>query len=332
MSTIADVSEHSLIARIKSQLAAAPPWLIVGIGDDGAVVEHERNHLDVLTVDALVDGVHFDRTFTPPDAIGHRALAANLSDLAAMGAKPRLALLSMALPPTLPLADFDQIVAALAGLAATHQMHVVGGNLTRTPGPLMVDITAMGTARRRHVLRRAGARPGDELYVTGTVGSAKAGLQRLKDGLSPSDAPLDHCVRSYLYPTPRVRTGMLVARNRAASACMDLSDGLADAVHQVTQASQIGATLTPESFPIEAGARDWFLARGLDPRHEALHGGDDYELLFAVARRARRAFHAAARLSGVPVTRVGVCVPEPGVRLEGQAGVVDVAAGFRHFQ
>ncbi len=332
MSTIADVSEHSLIARIKSQLAAAPPWLIVGIGDDGAVVEHERNHLDVLTVDALVDGVHFDRTFTPPDAIGHRALAANLSDLAAMGAKPRLALLSMALPPTLPLADFDQIVAALAGLAATHQMHVVGGNLTRTPGPLMVDITAMGTARRRHVLRRAGARPGDELYVTGTVGSAKAGLQRLKDGLSPSDAPLDHCVRSYLYPTPRVRTGMLVARNRAASACMDLSDGLADAVHQVTQASQIGATLTPESFPIEAGARDWFLARGLDPRHEALHGGDDYELLFTVARRARRAFHAAARLSGVPVTRVGVCVPEPGVRLEGQAGVVDVAAGFRHFQ
>ena len=146
----------------------APDWLLVGIGDDAAVVEPERNRVEVLSVDALVEGVHFDRAFVPPDAIGHRALAVNLSDLAAMGAAPRLALLSIALPAALPLADFDGIVAGFAALAARHRLHLVGGNLTRSPGPLMIDVTVVGTVKRRQALTRGGARPGDELYVTGT--------------------------------------------------------------------------------------------------------------------------------------------------------------------
>src|SRR5882762_1979919 len=116
--TISDCSERELIARIQTRLPPPPAWLLVGIGDDAAVVEPERNRAEVLTVDALVEGVHFDRAFTPPEAIGHRALAVNLSDLAAMGAAPRLALLSMALPPSLPLDDYDGIVAGFTALAA----------------------------------------------------------------------------------------------------------------------------------------------------------------------------------------------------------------------
>src|SRR5438128_9593163 len=139
--TICDFTEAELIARIQKRLPPAPAWMIVGIGDDAAVVEPERNRLDVLSVDALVEGVHFDRAFTPPEAIGHRALAVNLSDLAAMGAEPRLALLSFALPTSLPLDDFDRILAGLTALAARHRVHVAGGNLTRSPGPLMLDIT-----------------------------------------------------------------------------------------------------------------------------------------------------------------------------------------------
>src|SRR5213596_903364 len=131
--TVGEITEAELIARIQRQLPPAPDWLLVGIGDDAAVVEPQRNRVEVLTVDALVEGVHFDRAFVPPDAIGHRALAVNLSDLAAMGAAPRLALLSMALPSSLPLADFDGIVAGLLSLACAHRMHLVGGNLTRTP-------------------------------------------------------------------------------------------------------------------------------------------------------------------------------------------------------
>src|SRR5881392_716424 len=165
--TVADVTERNLIARIERRLPPRPPWVIVGIGDDAAVVEPERNRVEVLTVDALVEGVHFDRSFTPPDAIGHRALAVNLSDLAAMGATPRLALLSLALPEALAIDEFDAMVDGLCVLAARARVAIAGGNLTKSPGPLMLDITATGTVKRRGALVRSGARPGHELYVSG---------------------------------------------------------------------------------------------------------------------------------------------------------------------
>src|SRR5579864_1483550 len=155
--TVADFTEAELIARIQERLPPAPAWMVVGIGDDAAVVEPERNRLEVLSVDALVEGVHFDRAFTPPGAIGHRALAANLSDLAAMGADPRLALLSLGLPAEFPVADFDALVGGLAALAARHRVHVAGGNLTRSPGPLIVDLTLAGSVKRRRALLRSGA-------------------------------------------------------------------------------------------------------------------------------------------------------------------------------
>src|SRR4249919_223666 len=134
--TVADLTERELIARIQCGLPPAPGWMLVGIGDDAAVLEPERNRVEVLTVDALVEGVHFDRAFVPPEAIGYRALAVNLSDLAAMGAAPRLALLAMALPPSLPLLQFDAIVSGFAALASQHRLHLAGGNLTKSPGPL----------------------------------------------------------------------------------------------------------------------------------------------------------------------------------------------------
>src|ERR1700716_2271776 len=126
--TVGSATERELIARIRGHLPPPPDWLLVGIGDDAAVREPARNRVEVLTVDALVEGIHFDRAFVPPDAIGHRALAVNLSDLAAMGAAPRLALLSMALPAALTVADFDGIAGGLAALAARHRLHVAGGN------------------------------------------------------------------------------------------------------------------------------------------------------------------------------------------------------------
>src|SRR3954470_222941 len=266
---VSDLTERALIARVQRALAPPPPWLLVGIGDDAAVVEPERNRVDVFTVDAIVDGVHFERRFTPPAAIGHRALAVNLSDIAAMGAVPRLALLSMVLPPELPCGDFDDIVDGLARLARAHRVHVAGGNLSRTSGPLVIDVTAAGSAKRRNILTRSGARAGDEIYVTGTIGGAAAGLQILRSGspalteaqigpeqaASQSCAPEADAVRRYLYPEARVRIGMLLGRNRAATACMDLSDGLADALSQVAEASGVGAIVDTASLPIHPAAR-----------------------------------------------------------------------------
>ena len=333
--TVADLTEAELIARVRAQLPPAPPWMIVGIGDDAAVVEPARNRVDVLSVDALIEGVHFDRAFTPPTAIGHRALAANLSDLAAMGAEPRLALLSLALPQALAVADFDAMIAGLAALAARHRLHLAGGNLTRSPGPLVVDVTVMGTVKPRRALLRAGARPGDELYVSGTIGAAAAGLQMLNAGLK-TRTTTDHCVHRYLYPEPRVRLGSMLGRNRAASACMDLSDGLADAVRQVADASGVGAVIDIDALPIDPEAREWFVSRGLDPVHEAVTGGDDYELLVAVRPRTRSRLAAAHRHGGVPLTRIGLCTNDRAILMRRTAGdaieAQPMPRGYTHFR
>jgi thiamine-monophosphate kinase len=324
--TVGDLTESELLAIVTGQLPPEPDWMIVGIGDDAAVVEPARNQLEVLSVDALVDGVHFDRAFTPPDAIGHRALAVNLSDLAAMGATPRLALLSLALPPGLPVPDFRAMVAGVSAEAATHHVAVAGGNLTRTPGPLLLDVTVIGAVKRRRAMTRAGARPGDELYLTGSIGAAAAGLQMLKGGATGS------CVRRYLYPEARLRIGSLLARNRAAHACMDLSDGLGDAVRQMAEASGVGMIVDVNALPIDAAARGWFEERGLDPVLEAVSGGDDYELLFACSPRTRGRLAAARRHGGVPLTCIGRCTADRALVLEDRQRVHAFPRGYSHFR
>jgi thiamine-monophosphate kinase len=331
-SVLADCSERDLIARIQRRLPPPPDWMTVGIGDDAAVVEPERNRLDVLSVDALVEGVHFDRAFTPPHAIGHRALAVNLSDLAAMGATPRLCLLSFVLPGGWPVADFEAMLDGLLALAARHRMHVAGGNLARSPGPLVIDITVSGTIKRRQIATRSGAFPGDELFVTGSIGAAAAGLEMLREE-NASGSP---CAVRYLYPEPRLRLGQLVARNRAASACVDLSDGLADAVHRLAEASGVGAIVDDDELPIEPSARDWFEQRGANASLRAVTGGDDYELLLAVRPRGRRRLAQVTRHAGTRLTRIGVCTADRAVVLrsgpQNQRRDEPLPGGYGHFR
>jgi thiamine-monophosphate kinase len=353
---IADLTETEIIARIAARVPPKPDWLVIGIGDDAAVVETERNRLEVLSVDALVEGVHFDRVFTPPAAIGHRALAANLSDLAAMGARPRLALLSLALPELLLVTDFDEIVRGLTTLAAAHHVVLAGGNVTRTGGPLVIDITVAGSAKRRQVLTRGGARPGDELFVTGSIGAAAAGLQMLKAGVKLSttedskdtevqtgrepdcssvssvSTAVESCIRRYLYPEPRVRMGLLLGRNRAATACMDLSDGLADAVGQLAAASGVGATIDAAALPIDPAARAWFETRAADPVHESMTGGDDYELLIAVRPRTLGRLLAAKRHGQADLTRIGICTADRATLVRQNGADRPLPRGFSHFR
>jgi thiamine-monophosphate kinase len=336
---VRELTESELIARIQARLPPAPPWLLVGIGDDAAVVEPERNHVDVLSVDTLVEGVHFDRAFVPPDAIGHRAIAVNLSDLAAMGAAPRAALVAMALPFSLRVDDFDAIVSGLAATAARHRLHVAGGNLTRSPGPLVIDVTITGTVKRRQVLLRSGARAGDDVWVSGSIGGAAVGLMVLvsaKGANIASTLSLDDkssgCIERYLRPEPRVRLGVLLARNRAATACIDLSDGFSDGVHRIADASGVGIIVDADSVPVEDAARGMAAIAGDLGLGAAMGGGDDYELLFTARPRHRRRVAAAARQAGVPVTRVGVCTDTRLVTLRrGPAESPLPRGGYDHF-
>jgi len=374
--TVSDYTERDLIARIQQRLPPAPDWLLVGIGDDAAVVEPEANRVEVLSVDAIVDGVHVDRRFVPPDAIGHRALAVNLSDLAAMGALPRLALLSMVLPRDFRVDDFDRLADGFAALASRHRVHVVGGNLTGTSGPLTVDVTVIGTVKRRQALTRAGARAGDEVYVSGSIGSAAAGLRLLREassvvsrqssvvgqhssvagpggrssdlksddsGLKTDDLGLKsvdlgltiddvRLTTAYLRPEPRIRLGLMLSRNRAATACVDLSDGLADGLHQIAEASGVGVAIDEEMLPIEPTARRILGPHTEDTTLTAISAGDDYELLFTVRPRWRHRLSAAARHGAAPFTRIGVCTERREVTIVRSGTVQPIPRGYSHFR
>jgi thiamine-monophosphate kinase len=342
---VSETGERALIDRIRSRLPPAPPALLVGIGDDAAVAVPDRGALQVLTTDALVEGVHFDRRFSSPSDIGYKALAVNVSDVASMGGASRFALLSLMLPPDTAIEEVDGLLDGLIELAASSRIALAGGNITRSPGPLIVDVTLVGSVKPRKILKRDGAMPGDALYVTGQLGAAAAGLEWLRAASLPSaadrdagrverpgDPALAECVARHCRPEPRARVGALLGRNRAASACMDLSDGLADAVAQISAASGTGATLDPASLPLHPGARAWFASTGRDPVEACVAGGDDYELLFTVPRRARgRLRTVVGEARGVLVTRIGEMTAGSSVGLLRDGVLEPLPAGFTHF-
>jgi len=330
---VSEAGERAIIDRIRRRIPPSPPGLVVGIGDDAAVATADRGTLQVLTTDALVEGVHFDRRFSSAADIGSKALAVNVSDVAAMGGAPRFALLSMMLPGDLALDDVDGLIDGLLEMAGACGVALAGGNITRSPGPLIVDVTVVGSVKPRKLLTRSGGRPGDALYVTGTIGAGEAGLEWLRahaGGGTRPEPDLAECVARYRRPDPRARIGALLGRNRAASACMDTSDGLADAITGVCQASGTGATIDAAALPIHGGARRWFAAG--DVVQTALAGGDDYELLFAVPRRARGRLRAVSREArGVALTRIGELTKGPAIVVSRDGRTEPLPAGFVHF-
>jgi thiamine-monophosphate kinase len=332
--TVSELGEHALVSRIRARLSPPRRDVVIGIGDDAAVVTGARNAHAVLTVDALVEGVHFKRRWSSPGDVGHKALAVNLSDLAAMGAEPQWALLSLIVPGAHVVDEIDGLVDGLSALAAVHGVSVVGGNVARTDGPLIVDVTAIGAVRPRRMLRRSGGRPGDELYVTGTLGGAAAGLEMLASGDTASDAERAACVARHRRPEPRVRTGLAMSRARAARAAMDLSDGLADAVRQIAAESGCGAIVEADALPIEPGARRWWTDSAREVTIAALVGGEDYELLFAVPPAWKGRLRAARqRAASPPLTRIGRLTSDPGVMILAREGRREpLPAGFEHFR
>jgi len=295
------LGEFELIARMARVLPLRGEGVVLPAGDDAAVVAPPRGEQLCLTVDEVVEDVHFDRRFAPAD-VGWKALAVNLSDLAAMGARPLWALVALAFPRGEPVARVLGAARGIAACARRYGVAVVGGNVSRAPA-LSISITAVGSVRPGRFLTRAGARPGDLLVGSGTFGDAALGLEA---GAAPA------LVRRQRRPAPRLELGR--GLSGIGTACIDVSDGLAQDLAHVAEASGVAAVLEESRIPTSVPYRR--RARALaDPGTPALCGGEDYELLVAVPPARLRAALAAARRARTRLSVIGRFERGRGVRV-----------------
>jgi thiamine-monophosphate kinase len=321
--------ELALLRQIRQRaVIIRSPNVQVGIGDDCAVLRLRRDEEMVVTTDLSLEGRHFRLDWHSPEVVGHRTLARGLSDLAAMGARPVAAFLSLAVPKKLTApgqrgkAWTERFYDGLLSLAEAYKTQLAGGDLAEFP-QVLADIVLVGAVRQGHALLRSGAKPGDEIYVTGTLGGAAAGLRALEAlrGKKPP-ARLTDTLKPHLYPEPRIAQGLWLARHSAVTAAMDLSDGLSIDLARLCEESGVAAEIDESSLPIASGAT-------ID---DTLHGGEDYELLFT-AKPGTKLPH---RIAGIPITQVGRIVKrrtgKPQVALSTASGAIPLQPrGWQHF-
>jgi thiamine-monophosphate kinase len=298
-------NEDSILRKIasnfrSSSISPAGQSMVLGIGDDAALFRPMPGHETILTCDWFLEGTHFLRKKHPPDAVGWKCLARAVSDIAAMGGAPRCFLLSLALPSSHTGRWLDQFLGGLLRASQKFRCVLAGGDTTRR-NEIFINITVVGEVRVGHSVLRSGARPDDILYVSGRLGEAELGLQivRRSKGAADRKKPL---TRKHLYPEPRLALGQWLDQKSLATAMMDLSDGLSIDLSRLCTASKVGALLEMAKLP-QARIPKAFRRQGHVPLQLALHGGDDYELMFTVP--PRKAKFLPNTFQGVDLTAIG---------------------------
>ena len=315
----ATLSEERVLQLIRRalnprSLKPAAFGIRVAIGDDATIWRPRRGHETVLTCDWFLEGTHFLLDRHPPDAVGWKCLARAVSDLAAMGAEPRCFLLSLALPTSRTTAWLKEFLHGLR--AASRKLHCpAAGGDTTCRDDVLINITVVGECKRSRGVLRSGARPGDVIFVSGRLGEAEYGFELLRAARGPFHAR-DTRLLKHLYPEPRLALGAWLAKNRLATAMMDLSDALSSDLPKLCQASRVGASISEQTLPrvkIEQQR-----AKKFDAIDLALHGGDDYELLFTVAKK--NVARIPKTFASVALTRIGEITSRKGVLLVDQRG------------
>lgn len=311
-----------------------------GIGDDAAIIRGTGTTETIITTDLLVEEIDFRRTTAPAPLLGHKALAVSLSDVAAMGARPRWSLISIGLPEDVWQTEFaDQFYEGLASLADHYGVKLIGGDTSRTTEKIVIDSIVLGECNYGQAVMRSGAQPGDQIFVTGSLGGAAAGLRLIERGahlaeqnLADEDSQkIDHVLLRHLRPEPRVGWGIVLGEELIASAMIDISDGLSSDLNHLCTASGVGALIESSLLPIDHQVVELCGRRALDPLQLALHGGEDFELLFTV--RPGDVGRLPRRVDGTQITRIGeVRSQSEGVRIsEGQRIWELNPGGWKHF-
>jgi thiamine-monophosphate kinase len=337
--TVRDIGEFGLIAALRGVLSPAvksSPDLVLGIGDDAAVWTPKAGEQVVITTDSLVENVHFRLDWTDWRSLGHKSLAVNLSDLAAMGAAPKVATITIGLTGNELVADLEDLYRGVDALAAPHHVMIAGGDIVASPTGLFIDVTALGETRDRKVLTRSGARVGDLICVSGTLGASAAGYQLLLEGSKGPHAKLSSAellIAAHLRPQPRIALGKLLLEKGATSA-MDLSDGLLGDLPKILEMSGVSARIDLGNIPVAPAVRallpdDWL--------ELATRGGEDYELLFTVHPERLDDLVRKAEDVGATISAIGEIVAarpgDPLIMMSGPSGDIQAAelGAFDHF-
>ncbi|CAO0823496.1 Thiamine-monophosphate kinase [Desulfarculales bacterium] len=333
--TLAGLGEFGLIARLEELLARrglTAPGVVLGLGDDTAILKLQPGQEFLVTCDTLVAGRHYLPGVITPHELGRRAMAVNLSDIAAMGGWPLYALVSLGLDAQTLVSEVEEMYLGFLAELNPWRAVVVGGNITKTEGPVFIDVTMMGQAPAGRTLRRGGGRAGDAILLTGHPGQAAAGLRQLKQTPQEADPELR---RAYLTPTPRLPQGQAVGQSGLASAMIDISDGLLGDLNHICEQSGTGALMVAELLPVSPALRKVAAAWGLNPLELVLGNSDDYELIITCAPGHVQGLKMALAAAGsLMLSEIGRLTP-PGQGLQllnSQGGLRRLSPrGWDHF-
>jgi thiamine-monophosphate kinase len=337
--TVRDIGEFGLIEALRRLLSpevVAGPGLQVGIGDDAAIWTPTIGESLVITTDSLVEGVHFRLDWTDWRSLGHKSLAVNLSDIAAMGAYPRIALISLALTGAEKVADLENLYRGIDALAAPHGVLIAGGDIVSSPEGVAIHVTAIGETRSGRALHRSGAQVGDLVCVSGTIGASTAGYRLLRkgdEGPRAASTTADLLIAAHLRPQPRIALGKLLLESGATSA-MDLSDGLFGDLPKILDMSGVGARLELAKLPVAPAVRALFPDEWID---FATRGGEDYELLFTLPPESFDVIRTEAEAIDATITAIGEIIErgeEPSIRVIDFNGseAMAVLGAYDHFR
>lgn len=326
--SLPELGEFGLIDIISRKVPAAPT-VSVGIGDDAAAFQWQTGSIGLVTTDMLVEAVHFDLSFCDPVRLGRKSLAVNLSDIAAMGGKPGCFLLSLAVPETISVNFIDEFTTGMLDLAAEFGVTLIGGDTCASRGGLVISVTLYGEQEPGRIVRRSGARPGDLIFVTGTVGDSALGLELLHKGHREG-----YCIDRHLDPSPRVREGRALAEAGLPTAMIDVSDGLLSDLGHIVKSSGVGARLHQGKIPCSREFASLLESTPDKGYALAFGGGEDYELLFTAPGHRRDEIIALFSGFGTPVREIGEITSNSGIVVlspEGEA-VSMGKAGYDHFR
>ncbi|MDR2550466.1 MAG: thiamine-phosphate kinase [Desulfobulbus sp.] len=332
------MNERQIIDHIAALTDQKDARLIKGIGDDCAVVEKDGRLVWLLTMDTVIEGVHFDLAFHPPEQLGRKVVSVNVSDIGAMGGRPVFALLSVGMPKTFDPAWFQAFARGLAAGCREYGCLLIGGDTVASPQGFNCTLTVIGEAMAERVIYRSGARPGNTVWVSGALGLAAAGLELLRRQLDDAGDGFGPLLARHLHPTARVELGRRLGESGLVHAMMDLSDGLATDLAHLCKQSGVGARIAAWDLPIPPALVEAARLVGADPEQWAIGGGEDYELLFTAPAEAHDRLLELGRQCGLAITPVGTVVEGEGVillrrRADGTCEERGIAyQGFDHFR